>query len=241
MSGAACLAGSVAGAAPIGKDPVSSRVTKVTTVFSAAGMEAQLQTRFIDEFLELLIVDLAGCEGLVKALAGSAHAQALLRLPLKWASSTLRRHLSGWRRWSSFARTSGWDAGQPSCSQFCDFLYVLVEAADEDRLPAAFGSIASVVSAVRFICDKFEVLGFAKLARSPAVCGFLNCMPATIKREAPPFSRLLWRPWKELSRVGPWGILKSSLWASSSCSCGPRSASVMASGHPHAALLLKAL
>ena len=155
---------------------------------SAASIEVDLQARYISEFVELLSVDLANCNSLVKTLASSAFAHAHLRLPLMWASSTLRRHLSGWRRWSSFAVTAGWNAGSPSCGQFCDFLHVLLEAACEDRVSAGFGSVSSVISAVRFVCDKFEVLAFAQIARSPAVCGFLNSKPASVKHEASPFS-----------------------------------------------------
>ena len=49
------------------------------------------------------------------------------------AASTLRKHLSGWRRWMEFCFPLGWSVGAPSLAQVLDFLEALASGACMDR------------------------------------------------------------------------------------------------------------
>ena len=131
---------------------------------------------------------LKNCESLVRKLEGSKFMQDHLKLPLAWQPDTLRKHLSGWKRWSAYCRSCSWNAGNPGLGQFCDYLHIVLEGIDEDRDEPAFGTVAGIISAVRFVADKLDVPCLNDVVRCAAVDGFINAKPATIKREAPPLA-----------------------------------------------------
>ena len=155
---------------------------------SASEIEAARRDKYRDEFIALLAVDLKNCESLVRKLEGSKFMQDHLKLLLAWQPDTLRKHLSGWKRWSAYCRSCSWNAGNPGLGQFCDYLHIVLEGIDEDRDVPAFGTVAGIISAVRFVADKLDVPCLNDVVRCAAVDGFINAKPATIKREAPPLA-----------------------------------------------------
>ena len=60
-------------------------------------------------------------------------AEQLVFLFADRAPSTLRRHLSGWRRWILFCSASGISAGLPECRHIVDYLDALAEGASSNR------------------------------------------------------------------------------------------------------------
>ena len=65
----------------------------------------------------------------------------LLRLFVKSAPNTLRRHLSGWRVWASFCATLQWHAGAPSLQQVLDFGSAMIAGEIESALRWACSTV----------------------------------------------------------------------------------------------------
>ena len=90
------------------------------------------------------------------------------------APSTLKKHLSGWRRWLIFCRASGIQAGRPECREILDFLDALAEGASCDRGSRRSGAARGVIYALRFIAHKLALAAFGELLRGPVVTAWLS-------------------------------------------------------------------
>ena len=75
------------------------------------------------------------------------------------APSTLKQHLSDWRRWLLFCRASGIQAGRPECRAVLDFL----DALAEDRGSRRSGAARGVIYALRFIAYKLALEAFGEI------------------------------------------------------------------------------
>ena len=85
------------------------------------------------------------------------------------APGTLKKHLSGWRRWLIFCRASGVQAGRPECREILDFLGALAEGASCDRGSRRSGAARGGIYALRFIAHKLALAAFGELLRGPVV------------------------------------------------------------------------
>ena len=90
------------------------------------------------------------------------------------APSTLKKHLSGWRRWLIFCRASGVQAGRPSCPDVLDFLEALAEGASSDRGARRSGAARGVIYALRFIAHKLLLEALDGILRGPVVISWLS-------------------------------------------------------------------
>ena len=90
------------------------------------------------------------------------------------APSTLRKHLSGWRRWLQFCRASGVQPGCPACPGVGDFLEALPEGASCDRGSRRSGAARGVIHALHFIAHKLGLEPFAVILNGPIVSSWLQ-------------------------------------------------------------------
>ena len=90
------------------------------------------------------------------------------------APSTLKKHLSGWRRWLIFCRASGIQAGRPECREILDFLDALAEGASCDRGSRRSGAARGVIYALRLIAHKLALAAVGELLRGPVVTAWLS-------------------------------------------------------------------
>lgn len=86
------------------------------------------------------------------------------------APGTLRKHLSGWRRWASYCQGCAVDAGSPTAKELLDFLLALAEGARSDRGSQRVGAARGVVHAMKFMAFKLELHKFHTLLAGPTVC-----------------------------------------------------------------------
>ena len=114
------------------------------------------------------------------------------------APGTLRKHLSGWRRWASYCQGCAVDAGSPTAKELLDFLLALAEGARSDRGSQRVGAARSVVHAIKFMAFKLELHKFHTLLAGPTVCAWLSSAKWD---RAPPNEALplpLFASWKKL-------------------------------------------
>ena len=90
------------------------------------------------------------------------------------APGTLRKHLSGWRRWASYCQGCAVDAGSPTAKELLDFLLALAEGARSDRGSQRVGAARGVVHAMKFMAFKLELQKFHSLLAGPTVCAWLS-------------------------------------------------------------------
>ena len=129
------------------------------------------------EALALSFVSLAeavrGDSVVLKSMVGFSTEQ-LAFLFKDRAPSTLRKHLSGWRRWLQFCRASGVQPGCPACAGVVDFLEALAEGASCDRGSRRSGAARGVIHALRFIAHKLGLEPFAVILNGPIVSSWLS-------------------------------------------------------------------
>jgi hypothetical protein len=104
-----------------------------------------------------------GQDSPVVETAPSPKEMHLLILFCNRSAGTLRRHLGGWRRWSSFAVTAGISIGAPALSQVLDFCHALHEGALQDRGQRRVQSAKYAVSAMRFVASRLQLTEFLAL------------------------------------------------------------------------------
>ena len=90
------------------------------------------------------------------------------------APGTLRKHLSGWRRWASYCQGCAVDAGSPTAKELLDFLLALAEGARSDCGSQRVGAARGVVHAMKFMAFKLELHKFHTLLAGPTVCAWLS-------------------------------------------------------------------
>lgn len=90
------------------------------------------------------------------------------------APGTLKKHLSGWRRWASYCQGCAVDAGLPTARDLLDFLLALAEGARSDRGSQRVGAASGVVHAMKFMAYKLELREFHALLAGPTVGAWLQ-------------------------------------------------------------------
>ena len=118
--------------------------------------------------LALALVGLVHClqseSSVLSAMPGYS-ADQLLFLFLDRAPSTLKRHLSGWRRWAEFCRCSNIAMGEPACPHVLGFLEALAEGSRSNR--------KGVVHALGFVAYKLDLKAFLFILQGPIVNALL--------------------------------------------------------------------
>ena len=82
--------------------------------------------------------------------------------------STLRRHISGWKRWISFCAMVEWSAACPSLTQLVDFMKSLSEGVRADRGSGRARSASGILAAMKFVAFKLQFVRATHLAFQPA-------------------------------------------------------------------------
>ena len=88
------------------------------------------------------------------------------------APTTLRRHVGTWRKWLEFCAAVSSCPGNPGLCLLLDFLDALSMGAQSDRGRGRRGRAVSVVSSLRFVAAKLEILPLSTMLNSSSVCSW---------------------------------------------------------------------
>ena len=104
-------------------------------------------------------IHLGGAEGssVLVAMGTCVSVNDIAPLFCDRAPSTLRRHISGWKRWLQFCSALEWSAASPSLTQVVDFVKSLSEGVRSDRGRLRAKSASGVLAAMKFVAYKLQL------------------------------------------------------------------------------------